>query len=177
MSVVDMIVDILEKRGDWMESSRLVREVLKKRDVTDRQAYRYLEKALDAEKIRKIKLGSDVVYGLPDWDFPDASSKRQEEALTFQDAFKYRCLKNLEKISNENVDGDRLRARRYLKHQVEMLPQRLREKLRPLIRKQDIILANTKGHDIFTTKIIKNRVAYRLNKELIGEISKLLHES
>ena len=177
MSVTDMVADILKKQGEWMESSRLLIEVMEKRNVSDRQAYRDIEEVLEDGKIRKVKLGGDVLYGLPNWAFPDTSSKRQEEALTLQDAFKYQCFKKLDAAGELSDEGNPRLALNRLSRLINTLPPQQREKLSPARDQAFDILAKTRGVDWYTTQRAKLRRAYPLVEALIKEISTVLHES
>lgn len=177
MSPTDIVVDILKKHSEWMESSLLLEEVMKKRGVSDRQAYRDIKGACEEGKVRKVELPDDTVYGLSNWPFPTITSKKQSETLTFIEAFKYRVFKNLGQIANENIEGDSLKAWQYVKHQIKMLPKQQKKILEPLVKEGDVILTKTKGVDFFTTGIARIRVAKVLVEEMIDEISTVLHES
>lgn len=177
LSSTDIVVDILKKHGEWMESSLFLEEVMKKRNVSDRQAYRDIKGACEADKVRKVELPDDTVYGLSNWPFPTITSKKQSETLTFKEAFKYRVFKNLGQISNENIEGNSLKAWQYVKHQTKMLPKQQKKTLTPLMKKGDVVLAKTKGVDFYTTEIARRRVAKVLVEEMIDEISTVLHES
>lgn len=173
MSVADIVVDILKKHVDWMETSALVRDIRKERQVSERQAFRDIKKALDAGRIRKLKLDNDTLYGLPDWDFPDASSKRQEEALTFQDAFKYRCFRRLQEISNLSIHKPS-NAFLLLENLIAMLSPSKREKLETKYQaaKRRILELQKYGGVYLEKDKIRSVVRW-----LMGEISRVLHES
>lgn len=145
----------------------------KKREISDRQAFKYIEKAMEDGKLSKIKLGSDVLYGLPNWAFPDTSSKRQEEALTFQDAFKYRCFKRLEYLSNLSLHKPE-NTLLLLGNLIAMLPTPQREKLEPIYQAASKAVAKIQKEDAWGEMQYKIRDIVR---QLIGEVSKVLHES
>jgi len=178
LSPTDMVVDILKEHGNWVESPHLLREVKKKREVSDRQVFRYLEKALEEGKIRKVKLSeNEVLYGLTDWAFPEVSSKKKEETLTLEDAFKYQCFKKLEEIGRISDEGNPILALNRLSRLVNMLPSQQKEKLSPRVRQSYDLLGKVKGIDYYTRLRAKLDRAYVLVELLIERISTVLHES
>lgn len=177
MSPTDIVVDILKKHAEWMESSLLLGEVMKERDVSDRQAYRDILAACEEGRVRKVELPDDRVYGLSNWPFPTITSKKQSETLTFQDAFLYRCFKKLDEIGKLSDEGNPGLALKRLNRFVNMLPTQPKEKLVPSVRQAYVKLAKTKNVDFFTTQVAKLRCARGLVEDLIDEISTVLHES
>lgn len=174
-----MVVDILKKHGDWVETSVLVRDIRKGRQVSERQAFRDIEKALETGKIRKLKLGADIVYGLVDWSFPDASSKRKEEALTFLDAFKYRCFRDVDVIRKEQLH-DSARAMVLARSLIMKLPPSEKKEL-----ELPLELAWKRFWKKYNERRPKDSVEERYWKPLagaaevdflIGEICRVLHE-
>lgn len=175
--VTDIVVEILKKHGEWIETSPLVKLVAKERNVSQRQAYRDIKKAWEDRKVRKIKLPDGyILNGLPNWPFSGTSVERQKESLRPHEAFVYRCFKNLEEISNEKNDGDPLRAYAYIHDLIKMLPQSYKQKLKPKLAKSDKRLSQTRGVDLYWTRVNRRKVARVLVEDLIDEISTLLHE-
>lgn len=188
MSVANnIVVDILERRSEWLDTKALLTEVIKERKVSERQAYRYILGALKRDIIRKVEFPDRLfLYGLPDWGFPITSEKKKE-ALSFQDAFKYRGFKRLEEISDlwakgHHGDGQLLAiAYRKIKALVQTFPPERNEALKQKVKEADSAITILAKSDVFVTNLARERELVRLTdilvEWLIGEVSKVLHES
>jgi len=200
MSPTDIVIDILKKQGEWMESSLLLGEVMKERNVSDRQAYRDIKGVCDDGKVRKVELPDDTVYGLSNWPFPTVSLPRQKkETLTFQDAIKYRWFKNLEQITSENIEGNSEKAYSRLFHLKAMLPQDLKKRLNPYFEQAEKELDKYHMKPIlphltkrmnpyfkelgkyqavdYPTLVAKHDAMFELVQYLVDKVSTVLHES
>jgi len=62
------VADILRKKGEFTQTTKLVKAIQETLEVSSRQAYRQIEKAEERKEIRKIALSNrSVLYGLPSW--------------------------------------------------------------------------------------------------------------
>jgi hypothetical protein len=172
MSVSDIVVDILERHGDWVETSVILRDIQKELEISERHAFRYLQKAREERKIIRLKMGGDILYGLPSWALPGTSSKTQEDVLTFEDAFKYRCFKRIEEISNDNAEKDSMVAWLKMRSLIMSLPPTLKEKIKPhFIKAEKSFLKRRRELEPSHILVGAPEVDY-----LIDKVSSLLHQ-
>jgi len=180
LSSSDIVVEILRKLGKWGESADLVASIKQERKVSNRQAYRDLKAAWKNEKVRKIRLPEGIVlYGLPNWPFPKSSAEKpRKETLTFQDAFLYRCFKQLEEVGKLSISKPTTAFLR-LGNLIAMLRPPEREKVEPSYKAvhKGIVYLQEEGmarsiHPVETDNKIRALV-----RHLVGEVAKVLHES
>ena len=164
-------------KGKWIEASEYALLIATKLNLTQRQAYNRIKKACGKNEIKRIPLPDrTVLYGLAEFGSP-SGGKHIPETLNFEQAFRFRCFKNLEKITNTNIEGNHSEAYRYLKHLKAMLPQPLKDKLNPYFKAADDEIKNTKTSGFYTTLLKRRRVTDFTVQFLIDKISTLLHET
>lgn len=187
------VAKILKEIGKPTETSKLATKVSKERDVSIVQAYRLIKKAWKDNEIKKSPLPDrGVLNYLPEMVIQTSRSK---ETLSFQDAFLYRCFKQLDEINEKNVTGNSLQAFQRLCSFINTLPSHLKDKLSPDIQqaKQELspymeilkleemtinsainsALQNSPGHQ--PLKVIMEHRAYDYVENLVEKVSMLLH--
>lgn len=170
------VAEILKIKGKWLEASEYASLIAGKLKLTERQAYNRIKKACGRNEIKRVMLPDrSVLYGLAEFGAP-SGEKQIPETLNFEQGFRFRCFRNLERISDLNVEKNNLQAYQYLKHLKAMLPQPVKDKLNPYFKEADKVINNTKGLDFYTTLLARQRVADNVVQSLIDKISTLLHE-
>lgn len=198
--VIMSVADILRKHGKWAQSKELVGMVMKKLNMSSRQAYREIRRDWKDGEIRRVVLPDlGVVYGLREWPFLPKSSKKPKEIVSFKEAFLYRWFNKLDRIRSDNLIASSLSAYRELRSLIWTLSSPVKDKLRPMIKKTDEALRNCKDEwveegtrlvdlgrgetKIFPIKKLvvnakkeRERIAFHAVEKLVDEVSSLLHE-
>ena len=74
------VTDILQKNDKWMQSEDIVEATAKEFNISTRQAYRTIEKAVKNNEIRKMVLSDrSTHYGLPNWTLTTLSKNKKEQ--------------------------------------------------------------------------------------------------
>ncbi len=183
------VAKVLKEIGKPTETSKLVTEVSNECNVSTPQAYRLIKKAWKDNEIKKTTLPDrSVLNYLPEMVIQTSRSK---ETLSFQDAFLYRCFKQLDEINEKNITGNSIQAFQKLCSFINTLPSHLKDKLSPDIQqaKQELspymellkleemtvnsALQNSSGHQ--PLKVIMKHRAYEYVENLVEKVSVFLH--
>lgn len=179
-----LVANILKEAGKPTETSKLVKMLAEKLNITTTHAYRLVKKAWENKEIRKVVLPDrHVLCALPQWPI-----SKKKGTLSFEDAFLHRCFKELDRIIVCNLHINSVEAYFDLRSFIWTLPSQIKDKVRPIIKKTDEALRNCPdeivkfkraGHNIEKT-VDKTRerrmIAFQSVEELVDKVSTFLHE-
>ena len=178
------VADILKKHGKWLETSVLVKKISRELHISERQAYRVLNRAWKNREIVKVSNPDRTVYcGLPEFG-PLASSSGR-----FQEVFLLRCFKLLDRANEKFLKHDYYGAFQELFILVKTLPPHMRDKLEPEVQQveqkifSDILVFSKEYRDHEGDPDYQNRVDHMVKgiplhyvPDLVGKFSAVLHE-
>jgi len=175
------VADILKKHGNWMPVKELVTMVERQFSVGDRQAYREIKQAWKDGEIRKLVLPDrSVLCGLPEWPFLPKPAKTRGNTVSFQDAFLYRCFKELDKIAEDILDKEANSAYVELKAFQAKQPKAVQDRMQPYF--QEYLRRANKIDEVYKGPYLGERWRIRDSAkreellELLSKISEILHE-
>lgn len=170
------VADILRQIGKPTQASKLVKKIADELRISERQAYRDIKKAAKYKEIRKVTLPDrSVLCLLPEWTLPTKQPKR---TLNFEDAFKYYCLKRLDEIGRLSILKP-VNAFLELRNVIAMFPPTQRIKLEPVFKTTYKTVAEIQKK-MLSPNISPSDMQSKIRaivKYLIGEVSKVLHET
>lgn len=174
------VSDILRKHGKWVEAKEFVALLSREQGISDRHAYRKIKRVWKDGEIKRVVLSDrSVLWGLTEWGAPP---KKAKETLSFQEAFLYRCFRDIDEIRKENAEGDSQVAMLKARSLVMKLPPAMKEKLRPDLDKALKRFSRRIEENQPSDPIMRERHPYQEIGApevdfLISKISALLHES
>ena len=176
-----LVANILREAGKPTETSKLVKMLAEKLNITTTHAYRLVKKAWENKEIRKVTLPDrSVLCGLPEWPFPTYGSNKLKQTASFQDAFLYKCFNELDKIAKDIINNESGSAYLELKAFQAKQPKTIQDKFQPHFqeyqRKVNNINKVYSGPYLGEGWRIGNSAKRIELLELLSKISEILHE-